>query len=75
MSVHIRGCGRSCAEPAARCRSPATYLFHMEVINLLVAFCSTQLYTAHATAYPGAHPFTEVLMKPPFNGCVSPPLK
>ncbi len=45
----------------------------MEVINLLVAFCSTQLYTAHATAYPGAHPFTEVLMKPPFNGCVLPP--
>ncbi len=45
----------------------------MEVINLLVAFCSTQLYTAHATAYPGAHPFTEVLMKPPFDGCVLPP--
>ena len=54
---------------AVVCCSPATYLFHMEVINLLVAFCSTQLYTAHATAYPGAHPFTEVLMKPPFNGC------
>ena len=50
-------------------RSPATYLFHLEVVNLLVAFCSTQLYTTHATAYPGTHPFTEVLMKPPSSGC------
>ena len=51
--------------------SPATYLFHLEVVNLLVAFCSTQLYTAHATAYPGAHPFTEVLMKTPIKGCAA----
>lgn len=44
-------------------RSAATYLFHLELLHLLIAFCSTQLYTVHATAYEGAHPFTEVLMR------------
>ena len=40
-----------------------TYLFQLEVRNTLVALCSTQLYTPHTTAYPGAHPFTEAIMQ------------
>lgn len=31
-----------------------TYLFQLEVRNLLIVFCSTQLFTPHTTAYPGA---------------------
>lgn len=34
--------------------SPASYLFHLELRNLLIVLCSTQLYTPHTTAYPGA---------------------
>lgn len=35
---------------------------HLEVINLLLVMLSTQLYSPSATAEPGGHPFTEVLM-------------
>lgn len=53
--------------------SGATYLFHLELLHLLIAFCSTQLYTVHATAYEGAHPFTEVLMRCAKAALATPP--
>ena len=34
--------------------SSATYLLQLEVCNLLLVMCSTQLFTPHTTAYPGA---------------------
>ena len=34
--------------------SATTYLFQLELRNLLIVLCSTQLYTPHTTAYPGA---------------------
>ncbi|KAK9817010.1 hypothetical protein WJX72_008242 [[Myrmecia] bisecta] len=42
---------------------PASYLLHLEVMNLLLVMTSTQLYTPAATAQPGAHPFTDILME------------
>eukprot|EP00884_Botryococcus_braunii_P022735 jgi/Botrbrau1/9145/Bobra.160_3s0018.1 len=39
------------------------YVFHLELLHLLLVMCSTQLYTPAATALPGAHPLTEALMR------------
>lgn len=46
-------------------RSAAEFLLQHEAVALLMTLASSQLYTPHARASPGAHPFLEALMQQP----------
>ena len=45
------------------CCSAAAYLLDWELLNLLMAMMSTQLYTPTAVAAPNAHPFTAAILE------------
>ena len=46
-----------------KCCSAAAYLLDWELLNLLMAMMSTQLYTPTAVAAPNAHPFTAAILE------------
>ena len=46
-----------------KCCSAAAYLLDWELLNLLMAMMSTQLYIPTAVAAPNAHPFTAAILE------------
>lgn len=52
-----------CAPQPPPRRSAGNYLVQLEVVQLLLVLCSTQLFTPSARAFLGGHPFIEAIMQ------------
>ena len=59
----MHACCACCVDVLCTCCSAAAYLLDWELLNLLLAMMSTQLYTPTAVAAPNAHPFTAAILE------------